>query len=209
VRLLRRRDRPAPAVAEDSTAPAHALSAVAAARAPGTKNSPLVTVAKRTWRAKKRPYKRQRKSHVPAPVPQAAAPAAAPKLVPLIAIDKAAARAPVEKKSPVLPAAPAVAPASFSLNEPIHPSIILIQIVGTQMSCQGRSCKEHKICGEVLKEDVGVHLHKMQLMVEGKEEKVIAAICVRVDRIDRFHIGFVPRQRQMVKQVARYDGVLT
>ena len=112
-----------------------------------TKKSSPVTVAERTWLTK-RPYKRQKKSNdVPAPAPQAAAPAAAPTPIPLITVDNAAARAPVEKKSPpVLPAAPAVAPTPFLFGKPIHPSGIVVQIVGTQMSCQGRSCEEHAIC---------------------------------------------------------------
>ena len=53
---------------------------------------------------------------------------------------------------------------------------ILVKIEGTEMSCQGHSCEEHEICGEVLKEDVVVRLHKMQLMVERKEETATAAI---------------------------------
>jgi hypothetical protein len=111
---------------------------------------------------------------VPAPAPQAAVPAEAPapedKKSPLIA----------EKKSPpVLVAVPTVAPAPFSFSEPIHPSGIVVEIVGTEMSCQGRrSCKDHNICGEVLKEDIVVRLRKIQLMVEGKEETAIAAIWV-------------------------------
>jgi hypothetical protein len=76
----------------------------------------------------------------------------------------------------LLPAAPAVAPAPFSFGKPIHPSGIVVEIVGTEMSCQGRSCKEHEICGKVLKEDIVVRLRKIQLMVEGKEETVITAI---------------------------------
>jgi hypothetical protein len=157
-----------------------------------TKKSPPVGVAEGTLLTK-RPYKRQKKSNVPAPAPQAAVPAAALAPVPLIAIGKAAVRAPVEKKSPpILPAAPAVAPVPVSFDEPIHPSGILVQIVGTQMSCQGRSCEEHEICGEVLEEDVVVCLRKIQLMVEGKEETAIAAIWV-TDGIDRCRVGFVPR----------------
>jgi len=74
------------------------------------------------------------------------------------------------------------------------------------MSCQGHSCEEHEICGEVLKEDVVVRLRsKIQLMVEGKEEMAIAAIWV-TDGIDRCRVGFVPRH--MVRHTARYDGVL-
>jgi hypothetical protein len=71
----------------------------------------------------------------------------------------------------------------FLFGEPVHPSGIVAQIVGMQMSCQGHSCEEHKICGEVLKEDVVVRLRKIQLMVEGKEETAIAAIWV-TDGID-------------------------
>ena len=73
------------------------------------------------------------------------------------------------------------------------------------MSCQGRHCEEHEVCGVVLKEDVVVRLRKMQLMVEGKEETVIAAIWV-TDGVDRCRCGFVPCH--MVKHVARYDGAL-
>jgi len=103
------------------------------------------------------------------------------------------------KPPPILPAVPAVVPV------PIHPSGIVVKILGTEMSCQGRSCKEHKICGKVLKEDVVVHLRKIQLMVQGKEEMAIAAIWV-TDGIDRCRIGFVPRH--MVQHAAKYDGAL-
>ncbi len=170
-----------------------------------TKKSPSVTAAERTWFTKL-PYKHQKKSNVPVPAPQAEVPAAVPAPVPLVTADNAVARAPVEKKSPpVLPAAPAVAPAPFSFGEPIHPSGIVIEIIGTEMSCQGRSCKEHEICGKVLKVDVVVCLLKIQLMVEGKEETAIAAIWV-TDGIDCCRVGFVPRH--MVQHAARYDGAL-
>ncbi len=69
---------------------------------------------------------------------------------------------------------------------------ILVKIEGTEMSCQGHSCKEHEICGEVLKEDVVVRLRKMQLNVEGKEETAITAIWV-MDGINHCHVGFIPR----------------
>ena len=93
------------------------------------------------------PYKCQKKSNVPVPALQAEAPAAAPAPVPLVTADNAVARAPVEKKSPpVLPAAPAVAPTPYLFGEPVHPSGIVVQIVRTKMSCQGRSCEEHEIC---------------------------------------------------------------
>jgi hypothetical protein len=56
-----------------------------------------------------------------------------------------------------------------------------------------------------LEEDVVVRLRKIQLMVEGKEETVIAAIWV-TDGIDRCRVGFVPRH--MVRHAAKYDGAL-
>ncbi len=102
-------------------------------------------------------------------------------------ITLAASRAPMKKVVPAVPA-PDVAPAPVFLDdpqvraaakavmmaEPVHPPGILVEIVGSQMSCQGCLCEEHKMCGdEVLKEDVVVHLCTVQLMVEGKEEKAI------------------------------------
>ena len=91
--------------------------------------------------------------------------------------------------------------------EPIHPLGILVKIVGMEMSCQGRLCKEHKMCGKMLKEDMVVHLHKMQmqLMVEGKEETAITVIWV-TDGSDLCRISFVPRH--MVRHATRYDGAV-
>ena len=199
-------------VAADSAAPARVVAAVTAAPAPGgTKKSLPVTAAAavRVWKTK-RPYKQRQpkqKSSVPAPAPQAAVPAEAPAPIPpLFTANNAVAWAPAEKKSPpVLVAAPTVAPEPFSFGEPIHPSGIVVEIVGTEMSCQGRSCEEHEICGEVLMEDIVVRLRKIQLMVEGKEETAIAAIWV-TDGIDRCRVGFVPRH--MVRHAPRYDGAL-
>jgi hypothetical protein len=96
-----------------------------------TKKAPSITAAECTWLTKP-PDKRQKKSNVPVPAPQAAAPAAVPAPVPLVTVDNAVARAPVAKNSPpVLPATPAVAPTPFLFGEPVHPSGIVVQIVGT------------------------------------------------------------------------------
>ena len=43
------------------------------------------------------------------------------------------------------------------------------------MANQGRSCKAHINYGMVLEENVVVHLRKVQVLVEGREETVIAA----------------------------------
>ena len=39
-----------------------------------------------------------------------------------------------------------------------HPPGIVVEIVGTKMGCQGRSCEEHAVCGLVLEEDMVVHI---------------------------------------------------
>ncbi len=197
---LHRRDRAAPtlAVAADSAAPAPAVALALS----GTKKSPPVAVAERTWLTK-RPYKRQKKTCQPAAVPT---PTAAPAPTTLVGVNGAAARAPAEKKpTAVLPSVSAATSVPFWFDEPVHPGGILVEIVGTTVGCQGRLCEEHEICGKVLKEDVVVRLLKLQLMVEGKEEMVIAAIWVS-DGVDRCHCGFVPCH--MVKHAARYDGAL-
>jgi len=100
--------------------------------------------------------------------------------------------------------------ASFSPPQdpspPMHPSGVVVEIVGTEQGDQGRSCEEHPInCGEVMAEDVVVRLRKVQILMEGKEETVIAAVWVN-DGIDRCRVGFLPRH--MVKHVARYDGAV-
>jgi hypothetical protein len=88
----------------------------------------------------------------------------------------------------------------------MHPSGVVVEIVGTEQGDQGRSCEEHPInCGEVLAEDVVVRLRKVQVLVDGKEETAIAAVWVN-DGIDRCRVGFLPRH--MVKHAARYDGAL-
>jgi hypothetical protein len=99
---------------------------------------------------------------------------------------------------------PLVAPPAEAA-EPTHLPGILAEIVGTEMSCQGRSCEMHKICGEVLTEDAVVRLKKFQLMVEGKVETAIAEMWV-MDGINRCHDGFVPCH--MVKHSVWYNGAL-
>ncbi len=58
-----------------------------------------------------------------------------------------------------------------------HPPGIVIEIVGAEAGDHGRPCKEHPVnCGEVLEQDVVVRLLKVQLMVEEREETVIAVV---------------------------------
>ena len=129
----------------------------------------------------------------PAPIPVVAGMAPPPALVPLV--PAVAGRVPPQAR----------ASAQVEATEPIHPLGILVKTVETELSCQGRPCKEHKMCSKVLKEDVVVHLRKMQLMVEGKEETAIAAIWVR-DGINCCRVGFVPCH--MVRHAAQYNGAL-
>ena len=197
-RAARRRAASARRAVAAAVAAAAPVPAVAVARA-GT-NIPPVAVAERKWLTK-RPSKRSKKNPPPAAVP-------APTAAPAPAVDGAAVRPPAEKKGGEKnpPAVlPSVSAAPFSVDGPTHPDGIVVEIVGTTVSCQGRHCEEHEVCGVVLKEDVVVRLRKMQLMVEGKEETVIAVIWV-TDGVDRCRVGFLPRH--MVYHAARYDGAL-
>jgi hypothetical protein len=55
-----------------------------------------------------------------------------------------------------------------------HPPGIAVEIVGTEAGKRGCMCKEHAVnCGEVLKEDMVVHLWKVQV---GKGYSVLLAI---------------------------------
>jgi hypothetical protein len=141
-----------------------------------------------------------KKTPQPAAVP---APTAALAPASLVGVDPPAEKKPAEKNPPAV--LPSVSAAPFSFDDPTHPGGIIVEIVGTTMSCQGRHCEEHEVCGVVLKEDVVVRLRKMQLMVEGKEETVIAVIWV-TDGVDRCRVGFLPRH--FVYRAARYDGAL-
>ena len=81
---------------------------------------------------------------------------------------------------------------------------IVVEIISTRMDDQGqgRSCKEHINCGEVIAEDVVVHLRKVQIMVEGREERAIDCVWV-TDGIDCCRINFLPCH--MAKHIMCYD----
>ena len=91
-------------------------------------------------------------------------------------------------------------------HSPMHPSGVVLDIVGTNRDDRGRSCEEHEVnCGEVLAEDVVVRLRKVQILVEGMEETAIACYWV-TDGIDRCRVGFL--MRHMVQHADKYDGAL-
>jgi hypothetical protein len=88
---------------------------------------------------------------------------------------------------------------------PFHPTGVVVEIIGTEMDDRGRSCEEHRNCGEVMGKDMVVRLWKVQIQVEGREEMAIAAYWV-MDSVDRCRVGFL--QCHMVKQAARFNGAL-
>ncbi len=91
-------------------------------------------------------------------------------------------------------------------HSPVHAPGILVEIVGLQISCRGRSCEEHELCrDEVLKEDVVVRLRRVQLVVDGKEEKAIEVVWV-TKGMDCCRVGFLPCH--MVRHAARYNRAL-
>jgi hypothetical protein len=120
--------------------------------------------------------------------------------------------APANMPPPAPAPAPAVADAASApvvqakANGPFHLTGVVVEIVGTEMSDQGHSCEEHLAnCGEVMANNVMVHLRKVQIMVEGQEEMVIAAMWIN-DGIDRCCVGFLPCH--MVAPANRYDGAV-
>jgi hypothetical protein len=104
-----------------------------------------------------------------------------------------------------VPVAKATAPKE-NVRGPFHPSGVVMEIVGTEMGDQGRSCEEHpNTCDEVLANNVVVRLQKVQIVVDGRKEMAITAYWVS-DGIDCYHVGFLPRH--MVKHAVRYNGAL-
>jgi hypothetical protein len=70
-----------------------------------------------------------------------------------------------------------------------HPPGIVVEIVGTEADDQGCLCEEHTLnCSKVLEPEVVVRLWKVQVMVEGREEKAIAVVWVN-DEINRCHVA--------------------
>ena len=73
-----------------------------------------------------------------------------------------------------------------------HPRGRTVEILGIISPRNGRSCKEHPICGRVLQEDLVVHFRKVQVLIDGKEESAIAAFWVS-DGVDRCRVGYLPK----------------
>ena len=80
-----------------------------------------------------------------------------------------------------------------------------VKIIGVNSPTKRRSCEEHPICGEVVIEDVVLHLMKVQVLMNQQEQSAIAAFWV-LDGIDHCCIGYLPKV--YVKNWKQYDGAL-
>ena len=82
----------------------------------------------------------------------------------------------------------------------------MVDIVGTDIRDQGRSCEEHIICGHVLCPDVIVQFRKEEIMVEGRIEMAICMYWV-MDSVECCPVGFLPCY--MVPHANSINGLLT
>jgi hypothetical protein len=100
-------------------------------------------------------------------------------------------------------------------HPPMHPSGVVLDVVGTNRGDRGRSCEEHlDACGTaVLMDDAVVRIRKEQILVEDfkagkgkmKEETALTVNWVS-DGIDRCRVGFLPKA--FVPHAKLWDGVL-
>ena len=86
-----------------------------------------------------------------------------------------------------------------------HPCGDTVEIVGVNPPTNRQSYEEHRICGEVVIEDVVLHLRKVQVQMNQQEQSAIAAFWVS-DGIDCCHVGYLPKA--YVKNWKQYDGAL-
>jgi len=100
-------------------------------------------------------------------------------------------------------------------HPPMHPSGVVLDIVGTNRGDCGCSCEEHlDACGmRVLMDDAVIRIRKEQILVEDfkagkgkmKEETALTINWVS-DGIDRCRVGFLPKA--YVPHAKLWDGVL-
>jgi len=99
-------------------------------------------------------------------------------------------------------------------HPPMHPSGVVLDIVGTNRGDRGRSCEEHlDACGTaVLIDDAVVRIRKEQILVEDfkagkgkmKEETALTVNWVS-DGIDRCRVGFLTRA--YIPHAKLWDGL--
>ena len=89
---------------------------------------------------------------------------------------------------------------------PSHPTGIVVDIVGTEETSQGRTCDDGKTaCGSLLATDSLVRFRQVQVLVDGVEETALAVYLVS-EGIDRYRVGFL--RRFLIKHKKKYDGRL-
>ena len=86
-----------------------------------------------------------------------------------------------------------------------HPCGDTVEIIGVNSPTNRQSCEEHPICGEVVIEDVVLHLRKVQVLINQQEESAVVASWV-LDGIDHCHVGYLPKA--YVKNWKQYEGAL-
>ena len=74
----------------------------------------------------------------------------------------------------------------------LHPTGVVVNIVGIHVSSNGRSCEEHQVGGSVLKLGSLVSFREVQIIMKGKEETALGVYWV-TDGVDHCHVGFLPR----------------
>ncbi len=77
-----------------------------------------------------------------------------------------------------------------TMAEAIHPPGIVVEIVGIEKDDCGCSCEEHDVCGEVVEEDTLLRLRREKILVDGKEETIIACYWL-TDGVNRCCVGFL------------------
>ena len=91
-------------------------------------------------------------------------------------------------------------------SPPSHPTGIVVDIIGTEETSQGRTCDDGKTaCGSLLVTDSLVRFHQVQVLIDDVEETALAVYLIS-EGINRYRVGFL--RRFLVKHKKKYDGQL-
>ena len=91
-------------------------------------------------------------------------------------------------------------------SPPSHPTGIVVDIVGTEETSQGRTCDDGKTaCGSLLVTDSLVQFCQVQVLIDDVEETALAVYLISKG-IDRYWVRFL--RRFLVKHKKKYDGRL-
>ena len=89
-------------------------------------------------------------------------------------------------------------------DPPSHPTGIVVDIIGTEETSQGRTCDDGKTaCGSLLVTDSLVRFRQVQVVIDDVKEAALAVYLVS-EAIDRCQVGFL--RRFLVKHKKKYDG---